>query len=153
VIWRGNMGNFKITGIETPFGGIAWETGRTTKEYAQSLIDFLCGQRILFRACDKNCKHCKEYSPLSVSKIRECINKQIEVITDENEYKNILYQMREKCLDFLNDAEKHKAFFNIKNCLILKFREAITPLIMTIILQNKIRMNEFISRIVYFNPK
>jgi hypothetical protein len=148
---------FRINGISTPWGGVSWEIKESDKNNAISLIDFLSGQRILRNSCEEGCKNCSEYSPKSVSKIKDLINQQIMKITEKSEYKIGLIEMREICNNFLNNSDCQKllhsmlGFSNKKSCPVLKYRKDIAEIIINIITTFKLEIDSYMFFVLESN--
>jgi hypothetical protein len=148
---------FKITGIDTPFGGFSWELGQTKKEKAIALLDFLTGQRILFNSCDVPCDNCQEYSNRSVIKIKDFVNNQISDIGNENDYKNCLRQIRDICNNYLNEPICQKLLIYIPNsnmkvlCPVAKYRKDIAYHMRIVTSMFRIKINNDLHRVFCIN--
>lgn len=70
-----NMG-IKITGIDTPFGGVSWEFTETAKSGIQDLFFFLEAKRILVSPIDMEIKSWCEQSAIEIrNKLTELLSR------------------------------------------------------------------------------
>ena len=126
------MMKYRLTGISTPLGGLSWEYTKTSKKNAQELVDILCGHRVLFNSCQLGCDRCTEFTSKSVLKMKEILTQKLTEISEDDELKSCVRQMRQACNDFLNEKICVKLLINIPHsinkefCPIIKLRKDIT---------------------------
>src|SRR2546430_17533864 len=88
----------KITGIDTPFGGVSFETSESEKVKAKRLITFLEDRRGLYRPWDVEMpKHCVD----SIIEIRHFLTTEISS-TKDGDYAEALRDMRAAGRRFLD---------------------------------------------------
>ena len=65
----------KITGIDTPFGGVSWEVTETAKSGVQNLLFFLEAKRILVNPIEMEIKSWCEESAIEIkNKLTELLS-------------------------------------------------------------------------------
>lgn len=97
---------FRITGIDTPIGGISWEYTDSEKKGVQQLFDYLETKRLLINPIEMEKK---DWCILSAIEIKQKINK-INIKFDfKNDTKLITKAMIDACNTFLDDLQ------NVKN--------------------------------------
>jgi len=97
---------FRITGIDTPIGGISWEYTDSEKKGVQQLFDYLETKRLLINPIEMEKK---DWCILSAIEIKQKIN-EINIKFDfKNDTKLITKAMIDACNTFLDDLQ------NVKN--------------------------------------
>lgn len=97
---------FRITGIDTPIGGISWEYTDSEKKGVQQLFDYLETKRLLINPIEMEKK---DWCILSAIEIKHKIN-EINIKFDfKNDTKLITKAMIDACNTFLDDLQ------NVKN--------------------------------------
>ena len=93
----------RITGIDTPLGGISWEYTEAEKNSIQEIFFFLESKRLLVNPIEMEVKSWCEQSALE-------IKNRIVFILAKNQFsddtKNSLRTMITACNDFLDDVSK-----------------------------------------------
>lgn len=93
----------RITGIDTPLGGISWEYTEAEKNSIQEIFFFLESKRLLVNSIEMEVKSWCEQSALE-------IKNRIVFILAKNQFsddtKNSLRTMITACNDFLDDVSK-----------------------------------------------
>lgn len=93
----------KITGIDTPFGGVSWEFTETAKSGIQDLFFFLEAKRILVNPADMEIKSWCEQSAIEIR------NKLTELLSQHGfntETTDTMRYMVNACNTFLDDMNR-----------------------------------------------
>ena len=97
---------FRITGIDTPIGGISWEYTDSEKKGVQQLFDYLETKRLLINPIEMEKK---DWCILSAIEIKQKINEINTKFDFKNDTKLITKAMIDACNTFLDDLQ------NVKN--------------------------------------
>ncbi len=90
----------KITGVDTPFGGISWEYTESAKKGVQAIFYFLETRRILINPCEMEIKNWCELSAIEIK------NKLADILPKydfNNETVKCIRTMIGCCNSFLDD--------------------------------------------------
>jgi hypothetical protein len=93
-----DMAKYQVTGVSTPFGGLTWDRIPGDAEYAQQVISFLEGRRLLFglrHAGDE--QHCFESAKI----IRDFLDDRLATHVLGKGLLGSLKEMRSACLRFI----------------------------------------------------
>lgn len=108
--------SIKITGIDTPFGGISWEYSKSEKEGIQEAFYFLESKRILVNPIEMERKCWCEQSTIEIK------NKLVEILSkykfSENTvicFKNMIIACN-SFLDNLNGVENNTIIYKNSQC-------------------------------------
>ena len=89
----------RITGIDTPFGGLSWEYTEDTKHNLQALLCFLETKRLLVNPIEMETKSWCAKSAIEIkTKLYDTLQKQ----NYDEETINCLHEMVDSCNDFLD---------------------------------------------------
>jgi len=96
---------FRITGIDTPIGGISWEYTDSEKKGVQQLFDYLETKRLLINPIEMEKK---DWCILSAIEIKQKINEINIKFYFKNDTKLITKAMIDACNTFLDDLQNGK---------------------------------------------
>lgn len=91
--------SYRVTGIDTPFGGLSWEKTDGDREIARRVVTFLEDRRVLFG--DRHCEdegHCVA----SALEIRAFLTEQITAANPGKDLENSLRAMRAAARKFVD---------------------------------------------------
>jgi hypothetical protein len=144
---------FRLTGFDTPLGGISWEKTTSRKKRIEEMFFFLESRRLLY-----NPKYLEVASECATSaiEIRECFVTVIKGVDFTKADKIVLSSMVNGCNSFLDDLNKVRRIVpnaslygnngNLLYYALKKFRESIKVGIMYFEKEYKLEFNINIMR-------
>ena len=106
------MIRIRLTGISTPFGGLAWEYVESEAKVATRLVNFLEDRRIVkgrLGHAPQNIAEQREYAVKSILQIRARIGEELDRVRRKSKLAQSMRAMQKACREFLEAPKSEES--------------------------------------------